>query len=338
MKNATAAIALALLICFSPCVQGQHAPGHQQDQYTKTVLKVAGTVEAGEFVAVVTYPASVAQVGSVFTLGAHFSGPLITGVGGAIGIGALTGLVGCSAGTPASGSNVMSLTGAYAYFSAPITVTARECTGVVPVAVSTTLGVLWQARMPFSVHTLDVPQNVTSNYPTPPAFPSTLNVTNSGAIDVDISGALEILAIPDLHIYIEEWPDLFASTAISEWPELVANLSGSVEVTGVEIDASVGNQTNLLNFTNTTFDAGGAAQEEFVGFWVPFLFWIVVVGIAAWFRWYFILGFSIPGFINVMLPAVVPGSFETYIFWCLLGLVLEVFTSRRRVAENRMEL
>lgn len=71
-------------------------------------------------------------------------------------------------------------------------------------------------------------------------------------------------------------------------------------------------------------------------YWIPILFWIAAIIFALYWQYPWVAAWSIPGFMQSILPEAVPGSFAGYLLLALVGVILEYFKGRRQESKGMM--
>lgn len=87
---------------------------------------------------------------------------------------------------------------------------------------------------------------------------------------------------------------------------------------------------NLTDHRNHTLELTFMNDFNGLGFdgFLFLLFWIAALLFFSYQSWWFALGFSLPGLLEVMFPTQIPEDFMVYFTFCLLGVVMEIAAHR----------
>lgn len=87
---------------------------------------------------------------------------------------------------------------------------------------------------------------------------------------------------------------------------------------------------NLTDHRNHTLELTFMNDFNGLGFdgFLFLLFWIAALLFFSYQSWWFALGFSLPGLLEVLFPTQIPEDFTVWFTFCLLGVVMEIAAHR----------
>lgn len=293
---------------------------------------------------------------SVLTWVGNYNGPIVLGAGNVV---ATTwsfssggGLVGCTVSDQVNSMDTLG--GIYSTSYAKITMTSDHCRGLMSfsIAISFASSVLyvWRAVAPIDIRVMEAPVSYlcAATGGVPDAYSPTsstcnaptLNTVQSGTLNVAQSGSWTITDDEDGWLMVNSGGQ---TISVSSWPQLQAVLSGSVGVDILDdttddgqlttpmsnVSTIIGNQSitipDSFNVTTQNGNLVGGLPAYSFGL---LLFWIIALLFFAYQAWWFSLGFSIPGLLEVLFPAAIPEDFTVWFVFCLLGVLTEVAANR----------
>lgn len=110
-------------------------------------------------------------------------------------------------------------------------------------------------------------------------------------------------------------------TSLSGTPAAMTAESVAVRLETEDVIITCPTESNLevscLSFNDLGFD----------GF-LLLLFWIAALLFFSYQEWWFALGFSLPGLMEVLFPSQIPEDFTVWFTFCLLGVMMEIAANR----------